>query len=83
MTDVSISLPLQVLIFISSATLASWNEASTPQWLFWLAVVPFGFGSSAAITSTLSALIASVRRDEMAVATGSESLLTRFDHRRD
>jgi len=32
-----------------------------------------GFGSSAAITSTLIAMIASVPRDQMAVATGSKS----------
>ncbi|KAL7410721.1 MFS general substrate transporter [Mrakia frigida] len=58
------------LVLVSCVILATWNEETTPRWLFWIGVVPFGFGSSAAITSTLIAMIASVPRDQMAVATG-------------
>lgn len=42
----------------------------TPEWLLWIAIVPSGFGISGLITSTLIALIAVVKKEDIAVATG-------------
>lgn len=44
----------------------------SPEWLTWIAIVPFGWGMSGLMTSTLIALIGSVERRDIAVATGSE-----------
>ncbi|KAF8586896.1 vacuolar amino acid permease [Ramaria rubella] len=65
-----ISAPLTV---ISCIMVAMWNE-NTPSLNLWLDIVPNGFGTSAILTTTLIALIASVSREDMAVATGMSYL---------
>jgi hypothetical protein len=56
----------------SSFAMTRFNP-DTPEWFLWIAIVPNGFGVSGLITSTLIALIGSVKSEDMAVATGSES----------
>ncbi|KZW03875.1 MFS general substrate transporter [Exidia glandulosa HHB12029] len=54
---------------IASSMVATWSD--TTHWLhLWLDIVPSGLGGSALITSTLIALISSVDREHVAVATG-------------
>ncbi|KAG8881415.1 hypothetical protein FRB97_009610 [Tulasnella sp. 331] len=62
-------LACSLLIVLSNAMLASWTESSSTLHL-WGDIVPTGFGNSAVITSTLIAIIASVDREDLAVATG-------------
>ncbi|KAI0721866.1 vacuolar amino acid permease [Cerioporus squamosus] len=58
------------LLTVLAATLvACWNESSSALHL-WLDVVPQGFGMASVITTTLIAMIASVTREDLAVATG-------------
>lgn len=64
------------LPFISFVTLTFLNE-STPAWLEWVSVIPSGFGFASLLTGTLIALISSVDRTQMAVATGL-SYLARY-----
>jgi MFS family permease len=61
---------------LSMSVIATFST-HTPQWLLWVAIVPSGFGMSGVITSTLIALIACVRKEDIAVATGGtcEALL--------
>jgi len=54
---------------VASILVANWSDSSHPLHL-WLDIVPSGFGISAVITSTLIALISSVDRELIAVATG-------------
>ncbi|KAJ6606043.1 MFS general substrate transporter [Mycena vulgaris] len=49
--------------------LASWN-ADTPEWVLYTTLMPSGFGFATALTTTLLALIASVPRDDIPLATG-------------
>ncbi|KAJ6630347.1 MFS general substrate transporter [Mycena sp. CBHHK59/15] len=49
--------------------LASWNSG-TPEWLLFTTLMPAGFGYAAMLTTTLLALIASVPRDDIPLATG-------------
>ncbi|KAJ7494375.1 MFS general substrate transporter [Mycena galericulata] len=49
--------------------LASWN-ANTPEWVLYATLMPSGFGYAAMLTTTLLALIASVPRDDIPLATG-------------
>jgi len=53
----------------STVLLCFWGD-STSNFHFWLDVVPQGFGMASLITSTLIAMIASVTREDLAVATG-------------
>jgi len=57
------------MALLSSVLFASWNSASWDIHL-WLDIVPGGLGGSSVITSTLIALISSVDREHIAVATG-------------
>ncbi|RPD61919.1 vacuolar amino acid permease [Lentinus tigrinus ALCF2SS1-7] len=58
------------LLTVLAATLvAMWNESSAAFHL-WLDVAPQGFGMASVITTTLIAMIASVTREDIAVATG-------------
>lgn len=56
---------------VASAMVANWS-ASSHSFHLWLDIVPSGLGGSALITSTLIALISSVDREHVAVATGCE-----------
>ncbi|KAG7528342.1 hypothetical protein FFLO_06219 [Filobasidium floriforme] len=57
------------LAVVSSLAMTQFTVDS-PDWLLWIAIVPNGFGVSGVITSTLIALIGSVKTEDMAVATG-------------
>ncbi|KAH8926333.1 MFS general substrate transporter [Atractiella rhizophila] len=58
-----------ILSPIGLAIMSTMNRDS-PGWLTWIAICPSGLGFSTIITSTLIALIASVDRSQIAVATG-------------
>ncbi|KIO33965.1 hypothetical protein M407DRAFT_17228 [Tulasnella calospora MUT 4182] len=57
------------LCVLSSVLIASWSASSHPLH-FWIDIVFSGFGGSSFITTTLIGLIASVGREDIAVATG-------------
>lgn len=56
---------------LASSLIMTTFTTKTPDWLLWIGIVPSGFGMSGVVTSTLIALIGSVKREDMAVATGS------------
>ncbi|KAJ7684305.1 MFS general substrate transporter [Mycena polygramma] len=56
-------------IVATNVILASWNP-DTPEWVLYTALIPNGFGFAATLTTTLIALIASVPRDDIPLATG-------------
>ncbi|KAJ7932770.1 MFS general substrate transporter [Mycena leptocephala] len=56
-------------ILAANLVLASWNPA-TPEWVLYTTLMPSGFGFAATLTTTLIALIASVPRDDIPLATG-------------
>ncbi|KAG8955270.1 hypothetical protein FRC03_011230 [Tulasnella sp. 419] len=58
-----------VLSVITSVLMIRWNPSSAA-WHMWIDILPNGLGISSLITSTLIALIASVGREDIAVATG-------------
>ncbi|TBU48489.1 vacuolar amino acid permease [Dichomitus squalens] len=58
-----------LLTVFAATLLAMWNENSAPYHL-WFDIVPQGFGMASVITTTLIAMIASVTREDLAVATG-------------
>jgi len=62
-----------LLVFLTSVLLALWNN-NTASFDLWLDIVPGGFGGSSVITATLIALISSVDRSHVAVATGMSYL---------
>ncbi|KAG2369982.1 vacuolar amino acid permease [Suillus spraguei] len=57
------------LTIIASICLALWDD-KTSQYRLWLDIIPQGFGMASLITTTLIAMIASVYKEDMAVATG-------------
>jgi len=57
------------LTIISSAMFAAWSS-QTSDFHLWFDIIPSGFGNSSLLTSMLIALIASVDRADVAVATG-------------
>ncbi|KAJ7176127.1 MFS general substrate transporter [Mycena crocata] len=56
-------------IVAANFILASWN-ANTPEWVLYIALMPSGLGFATTLTTTLLALIASVPRDDIPLATG-------------
>ncbi|KAG8855602.1 hypothetical protein FRB96_006797 [Tulasnella sp. 330] len=58
-----------VLSVGSSALLLTWGPSTSP-WHLWMDMFPAGLGGASMITTTLIALIASVDREDYAVATG-------------
>ncbi|EGO01838.1 hypothetical protein SERLA73DRAFT_71001 [Serpula lacrymans var. lacrymans S7.3] len=58
-----------VLTVFAGMLLITWND-QTASWHLWLDVVPQGLGMASLITTTLIAMIASVYKEDMAVATG-------------
>ncbi|KAJ7784551.1 MFS general substrate transporter [Mycena metata] len=56
-------------VVLASVMLATWNK-DTPEWVLYATLAPAGFGVAATLTTTLLALIASVSREDIPVATG-------------
>ncbi|KAH9853757.1 MFS general substrate transporter [Lenzites betulinus] len=65
----SLTLCSCLLTVFAASMVAMWNENS-PAYHLWLDVAPQGFGMASVITTTLIAMIASVSREDLAVATG-------------
>ncbi|KAH9894275.1 MFS general substrate transporter [Cubamyces lactineus] len=65
----SLTLCSCLLTVVAATLVAFWNENSAT-WHLWLDVMPQGFGMASVITTTLIAMIASVSREDIAVATG-------------
>lgn len=57
------------LSILANVLISFWNER-TGWFHLWFDIVPQAFGMASLITTTLIAMIASVRKDDMAVATG-------------
>ncbi|CEH19501.1 Predicted transporter (major facilitator superfamily) [Ceraceosorus bombacis] len=57
------------LMVVGSGIIAAFTP-STPEWITWVAIAPLGFGTCGVLTCTLIALINSVSRSDIAVATG-------------
>ncbi|KAJ7175871.1 MFS general substrate transporter [Mycena filopes] len=53
----------------ANLVLATWSK-NTPEWVLYTTLMPSGFGFAATLTTTLLALIASVSREDIPVATG-------------
>lgn len=47
-----------------------WNYKHTPEWIYWLTMIPGGIGYGAILTITLVALISAIDPKDMAAATG-------------
>ncbi|KAH6915245.1 vacuolar amino acid permease [Coprinopsis sp. MPI-PUGE-AT-0042] len=56
---------------LASLLASCWTER-TPSFHFWLDLIPSGFGMAGFITATLIAMITSVSKEDMAVATGTK-----------
>ncbi|KAJ7490930.1 MFS general substrate transporter [Mycena latifolia] len=56
-------------VLSANLLLASW-DADTPEWVLYATLMPSGFGFASTLTTTLLALIASVPRDDIPLATG-------------
>ncbi|KAJ7237742.1 MFS general substrate transporter [Mycena haematopus] len=56
-------------LLVANLILASWNP-DTPEWVLYITLAPSGFAFAAVLTTTLLALIASVPRDDIPLATG-------------
>ncbi|KAJ7290214.1 MFS general substrate transporter [Mycena rebaudengoi] len=56
-------------IITANFTLASWDE-NTPEWVLYVTLMPSGYGFATMLTTTLIALIASVPREDIPIATG-------------
>ncbi|KAF8138171.1 vacuolar amino acid permease [Boletus edulis] len=65
----NLTLTSATLCIIASVLVALWNDNTSTLHL-WLDIVPQGFGMASLITTTLIAMIASVYKEDMAVATG-------------
>ncbi|KAI5479235.1 MFS general substrate transporter [Pseudohyphozyma bogoriensis] len=61
---------LGILGFIGPILMTTWQHGSTPQWLYWLSMIPGGVGYGGIITVTLVALISAVDPKDMAASTG-------------
>ncbi|KAJ7063747.1 MFS general substrate transporter [Mycena amicta] len=56
-------------IIATNIVLFTWNR-DTPEWLLYTTLMPSGFGFASTLTTTLLALIASVPREDIPLATG-------------
>ncbi|KAI0370270.1 vacuolar amino acid permease [Pilatotrama ljubarskyi] len=65
----SLTLCSCLLTVVAATLVAMWNDNSAT-WHLWFDIVPQGFGMASVITTTLIAMIASVSREDVAVATG-------------
>lgn len=59
-----------ILMVLSGLSLVFFLSPKLPEWLTYLMIAPSGFGISGVLTCTLIAIINSVERDEVAIATG-------------
>ncbi|KAK4056000.1 hypothetical protein OIO90_002995 [Microbotryomycetes sp. JL221] len=59
-----------VLGWIGPLAMILWNRKVTPEWAYWLSMIPAGIGYGGILTITLVALIAAVEPSQMASATG-------------
>ncbi|CAK5263941.1 unnamed protein product [Mycena citricolor] len=55
-------------VALAATTVALWNDR-TPEWFMLVTLAPFGYGYATMLTTTLLALIASVPRDDIPMAT--------------
>ncbi|KAJ7063251.1 hypothetical protein C8F01DRAFT_1250815 [Mycena amicta] len=58
-----------ICIIATNIVLSTWNQ-DTPEWLLYATLMPSGFGFTSTLTTTLLALIASVSREDIPLATG-------------
>lgn len=65
----TLTLASMALGIIASVFVSLWNFNSS-EFHLWLDLIPHGFGIASMITTTLIAIIANVRREDIAVATG-------------
>jgi len=65
----TLTLVSSLLTILASILVALWNDNTSALHL-WVDLIPQGFGMASFITSTLIAMIASVYKEDMAVATG-------------
>jgi len=65
----TLTLASSLLTILASILVVFWNDNSSTLHL-WGDIIPQGFGMASLITSTLIAMIASVNKEDMAVATG-------------
>lgn len=65
----ALTLASSIMTIMASLLVVSWNEETSAARL-WFDLVPQGLGMASLITSTLIAMIASVYKEDMAVATG-------------
>ncbi|KIY71564.1 MFS general substrate transporter [Cylindrobasidium torrendii FP15055 ss-10] len=56
-------------LVIANVGLVSWNH-NTPEWIYYITLIPSGFAFASVLTTTLLALFASVSRDNIPIATG-------------
>nr|GAT49444.1 MFS general substrate transporter [Mycena chlorophos] len=56
-------------LIIANLILSTWTS-NTPEWVFYLTLMPSGFGFASTLTTSLLALIASVPREDIPLATG-------------
>ncbi|KAF5393868.1 hypothetical protein D9757_000184 [Collybiopsis confluens] len=66
---ISLTLCSGLLCILASVAIVRWDDNTSAIHL-WIDIVPQGFGMASLITTTLIAMIAGVRREDMAVATG-------------
>jgi len=65
----SLTLVSMGLGIVASVSVSLW-KSNTPEYHFWVDLIPQGFGIAGVITTTLIAMIANVAKQDIAVATG-------------
>lgn len=65
----TLTLVSAAMTVVAASMVACWND-ETSAWHLWLDIVPQGLGMASVITTTLIAMIASVVKEDLAVATG-------------
>ncbi|KAF7314989.1 MFS general substrate transporter [Mycena indigotica] len=56
-------------LILANIVLSTWSR-ETPEWVLYVTLMPSGFGLASTLTTTLLALIASVPREDIPLATG-------------
>lgn len=65
---------ISTLLLVAATVLVSTLQADSPVWQQFLYIVPAGYGYGGLLTTTLIALLSSIKPDEMASATGTSYL---------